>query len=55
MFENLAWNNFLKTGNIETYIEYKKMKEINENNLDVGDNYSELDKSEGDSNKRNNL
>lgn len=24
MYEDLAWENFCKTGNLESYIEYKK-------------------------------
>lgn len=28
MLENLAWNSFLKTGSIETYLEYIKIKEL---------------------------
>ena len=26
MYKNFAWNHFIKTGNLETYIEYKKIK-----------------------------
>ena len=27
-FEELAWNNFYKTGDIQSYLEYKKFNEI---------------------------
>lgn len=55
MFKNLAWENFLKTGNLETYMEYRKLTKIDENELDMGDNYSELDKSKGYSDKGDNI
>ncbi len=29
MLENLSWTFFEKTGNIEAFLEYKKIKEIN--------------------------
>ncbi len=28
MYEELAWENFLKTGDIESFLEYKKIKEL---------------------------
>jgi hypothetical protein len=28
MYENIAWNNFLKTGNIESFLEYKKIVDL---------------------------
>ncbi|MDF2865576.1 MAG: hypothetical protein K0R72_385 [Clostridia bacterium] len=28
MYENIAWNNFLKTGNIESFLEYKKIIDL---------------------------
>lgn len=31
MYEELAWENFLKTGDIESFLEYKKIKELNKN------------------------
>lgn len=62
MYEKLAWNNFLKTGNVESFLEYKRLVEAN-NNLsinqmqntneiikqNVGELLNEIDKSKGDS------
>ena len=58
-FKNLAWNNFCKTGDIQSFLEYRKLNEFNriENNntqqlmqnLEVMIN--EIDKGEGNSNK----
>ncbi len=31
MIKNIAWNTFKKTGNINTYLEYSKIKSIEEN------------------------
>ena len=31
MYEDLAWKSFIKTGNLESFLEYKKIKEIKEN------------------------
>jgi len=28
MYENIAWNNFLKTGNIESFLEYRKIIDL---------------------------
>ncbi len=28
MYENLAWNNFVKTGDIESFLEYRKLIEM---------------------------
>lgn len=66
MYENIAWNNFCKTGDLESFLEYKKIVEIYKNineseNESVdsykfnvlegkGDVFSELDKSKGSSN-----
>lgn len=62
MYEKLAWNNFLKTGNVESFLEYKRLVEVN-NNLsinqmqntneiikqNVGELLNEINKSKGDS------
>ena len=58
-FKNLAWSNFYKTGDIQSFLEYRKLNEFNgiENNntqqlmqnLEVMIN--EIDKGEGNSNK----
>lgn len=56
MYKNFAWKNFMKTGNLETYIEYKRIsaldKSINEKKGEIVD---ETYQSEGDSNKRSSL
>lgn len=28
MYEKIAWNNFLKTGNIESFLEYRKILDL---------------------------
>ena len=33
MYEDLAWNNFCKTGNIESFLEYKKLSEMNNKDI----------------------
>ena len=54
MYEDLAWNNFCKTGNIESFLEYKKLSEINNKDIEILENegiiLDELDKSKGNSN-----
>ena len=29
MYEDLAWKNFLKTGSVESFLEYKKINKLN--------------------------
>lgn len=31
MIKNIAWNTFKKTGNINSYLEFKELKNIEEN------------------------
>ena len=54
MYEDIAWNNFCKTGNLESFLEYRKINELNEKNRgvieDEGNILNELNKSERDSN-----
>lgn len=53
MYENLAWNNFIKTGNVESFLEYKKILEMSNyvvNNR--GGKFNETDKNQGNSDKR---
>lgn len=38
MYENIAWNNFCKTGDLESFLEYKKIVEIYKN---INENESE--------------
>lgn len=46
MYENFAWNYFISTGNIETYLEYKEMIRLKEK----GEVTNEAYKSKGNSN-----
>lgn len=54
MYEDLAWNNFCKTGNLESFLEYKKINEINNKNIEELKNegiiLDELNKSKRNSN-----
>lgn len=43
MYEKIAWNNFYKTGDLESFLEYKKIKELNSVNM-KGEEISESDK-----------
>lgn len=67
MYERIAWNNFYKTGNIESFLEYKRFCKLSDiegsNNIcidenidiikeDVGGSLSEFNQNERDSNKR---
>lgn len=49
MIENLAWNSFKRTGNINTYLELSKYREIEKNLRTKTD---ETIKSEWDNNSR---
>lgn len=62
--KKIAWNNFCKTGNIESFMEYRKLMGLSSNDeiLDeienienIGDILSGFNKGQGDSNKGNNL
>ena len=54
MYEEIAWNNFCKTGSLESFLEYKKIKELNSRSIemikDEGIIIDELNKSKRDSN-----
>ncbi len=59
MYKKLAWSSFCQTGDVESFLEYKKISEL-ESTSDIlenmkGDNISELNKSEGNSNKGNTI
>lgn len=50
MYEKIAWNNFCKTGNLESFLEYKKIMQINADRLENEEIIlDELNKSKGDS------
>lgn len=53
MYKDIAWNNFCKTGSIESFLEYKKLMQIDESSLieieDKGLILDELDKGKRNS------
>lgn len=53
MLENIAWQHFMRTGDIEAFIEYKKIEKINNENRNV--NINETYQGEGNSNKGSNI
>ncbi len=56
MYEKLAWNSFCKTGDIESFLEYKKLSEAGYSYENVkGEFLSESNKSKGNSNKGNTI
>ncbi len=53
MYEDFAWKQFLKTGDVETFVEYKKIKdELYEKKGDMTD---ETYQSQGNSDKGSNI
>lgn len=54
MYEEIAWNNFCKTGSLESFLEYKKINELNNRNMEFIENegiiIDELNKSKRNSN-----
>ncbi len=58
MYEKIAWDNFVKTGDIESFLEYKKIMEIynfKEVLEEKGEVLGGLDKGKGNSNKGSNI
>lgn len=56
MYEEFAWEHFLSTGDIQTFIEYKKMREISSKIYEKkGEIADETCKSKGDSDKRSRI
>lgn len=54
MYEDLAWNNFLKTGDIESFLEYKRLMKINDYIVEDKEvHFNEANQSKGNSDKRN--
>ena len=49
MIKKIAWNTFKQTGNIDTFLEFTQIKNLEENIL--GDN-NEENKNKGDNNFR---
>ncbi len=58
MFKEIAWKNFEKTGDLESFFEYKKidelMRKVDLENI-TGEGINEFDESKGDNNQRNPL
>ena len=42
MYEKLAWDNFLKTGNIESFLEYRKIAALNNNLNNIQENNNKI-------------
>ncbi len=53
MYKEFAWNEFLKTGNIETYMEFKALDNISYEKK--GGIINEANKGERNSNKRSSI
>ena len=49
MIKNIAWNTFKQTGDINSYLEFRETKNIEEN---MKDTLNETNKSKWDSNSR---
>lgn len=58
MYEKIAWETFLKTGNIDSYLEYKSFMSL-DGNIDIqeseGDFLNGINKNQRNSYKRNSL
>ena len=54
MYEEIAWKNFCRTGSLESFLEYKKINELNNINIEVVENegtiIDELNQSKRNSN-----
>ena len=59
MIKNIAWNMFKNTGNIDTFLEFKQIKDIENNNfansnvMQINDITSTIQKVELDGNNKN--
>ena len=42
MIKNIAWNVFKNTGNIDTFLEFKQIKEIENGNINVGQSIGKI-------------
>lgn len=51
MIKNIAWNIFKNTGNIDTFLEFKQIKDIENNN--IINNASTIQKVELNGNNKN--
>lgn len=57
MYEDIAWQNFEKTGNLESFLEYKQMLKVKEEIglINVEGIANESSKNKGDSDKGSNI
>lgn len=57
MYEKIAWNNFIKTGDVQSFLEYRRLVEMNQCSLkDEGVQLvDETYQNKGDCNQRNTL
>lgn len=55
MYKNFAWNQFMKTGNLETYIEYKRIEALSNIEEKKGEVISETYQGQRNSNKGSNI
>ena len=59
MIKNIAWNTFKNTGNINTFLEFKQIKDMENNNfansnvMQINDITSTIQKVELDGNNKN--
>ena len=54
MIKNIAWNVFKNTGNIDTFLEFKQLENIENNNIVNGNNFpSAIQKVELNGNDKN--
>jgi len=53
MIKNIAWNVFKNTGNIDTFLEFKQIKEIENNKISNADISSVIQKVELNGDNKN--
>lgn len=51
MLKQIAWNTFKNTGNIDTFLEYTQLKNVENNILRIGENGEYKDKGNNNSRK----
>ena len=57
MYEKIAWNNFIKTGDVQSFLEYRRLVEMNQCSLrnEGVQLVDETYQNKGDCNQRNTL
>ncbi len=53
MIKNMAWNMFKNTGNIDTFLEFKQIKDIEDGNVAKNNGISTIQKVELNGNNKN--